>query len=80
VYATRPDSGEHFLVGFARTEVAPGERVALMISVPLDRLATWRGPGHWEVDPGAYRIEVGASSDDPAAVSTTIDLARVALT
>ena len=75
VYATRPESGERFLVGFARTDVAPGEQTPVTVHVPLERLSAWRGPGRWELTPGAYRIDVGASAADPASVSTTMYLA-----
>lgn len=77
-YATRPGPSERFLIGFARAELAPGERVRVAVDVPLERLATWRGPGSWEIRPGAYTIDVGASSADSAALSTTVDLAGAA--
>jgi hypothetical protein len=54
--------------------VAPGERATVRIAVPVERLARWRGPGHWQVPPGAYRIDVGAHAADPAAVSAVIEL------
>jgi beta-glucosidase len=74
VYATRPEPGDRFLVGFARAHVNPADRVSVAIEVPLDRLATWEGPGRWKVTGGAYRVDVGASSDDPASVATIVDL------
>jgi beta-glucosidase len=79
VYATRPpdDAGlrERFLTGFARVEVAAGARAPVRIEVPLRRLAVRTGPGDWEVPAGPYRIDVGASAGDPAAVPTTVELA-----
>ena len=74
VYATRPEPGDRFLVGFVRTHVDAAERVPVEIKVPLDRLAAWQGPARWEVLPGAYHIDVGASSADPATVSIPVDL------
>jgi beta-glucosidase len=73
VYASRP-AGERFLVGFARVEAAPGERVPVRIGVPLQRLATRRGPGRWTVPAGEYRIDVGASAADPASVSVPVQI------
>jgi beta-glucosidase len=73
VYAGRP-AGERFLAGFARVDCPPGERVPVRIEVPLQRLATRRGPGRWEVPAGDYRIDVGASAADPASVSVPVRL------
>jgi beta-glucosidase len=75
VYAIRPESTERFLVGFARADVGPGERIPVTIDVPLERLSEWHGPGRWELRPGGYRIDVGAHAADPASVLTTVDLA-----
>ena len=65
---------ERFLVGFARVECAPGERVPVKLDVPLQRLSTRLGPGRWAVRPGSYRIDVGASAADPLAVSVMVEL------
>jgi beta-glucosidase len=65
---------QRFLVGFARVEVAPGERASVRIDVPLHRLAARQGPGRWAVPPGSYRIDVGASAADPASTSVTLEL------
>ena len=74
VFATRPEPRERFLVGFARADVAAGERVPVAVDVPLERLATRQGLRRWKVIPGAYRIDVGAHSADPEAFSITVDL------
>jgi beta-glucosidase len=74
VYATRSESVERFLVGFARTDVVPSERATVRIEVPLERLARWRGPGRWQLPAGAYRVDVGAHAADPAAISTVIEM------
>jgi beta-glucosidase len=77
VYARRPDGPdgpERYLVGFTRAEVAPGERVPVLIDIPLQRLATRMGPKRWVVPAGGYRIDVGASAADPEAVSVTVEL------
>jgi beta-glucosidase len=78
VYATRPDDGrgvrDRFLVGFTRVDLAPGEQADIRIDVPLRRLARWSGPGHWEVPPGEYAVDVGASAADPAATVVRLGL------
>jgi beta-glucosidase len=74
VYASRPEPGDRFLVGFARVQLDAGQRAPVTIRVPLERLASWRGPGRWGLIPGTYRFDVGASAADPASVSTTLDL------
>jgi hypothetical protein len=78
VYATRPqhsaDPPERFLVGFARVDLAPGERADIRIDVPLHRLARWISPGRWEVPPGEWRLDVGANAADPASTSVTVEL------
>jgi beta-glucosidase len=73
VYATRPDPGDRFLVGFACTHVEPAQRMPVEIDVQLDRLASWQGLGRWRVTPGRYRIDVGANAAD-ATVSIPMDL------
>jgi beta-glucosidase len=75
VYGTRPESRERFLLGFTRAEVGPAEWVPVTIDVPLERLASRLGPNRWKVVPGSYRIDVGASSADQAAISTMVNLA-----
>jgi beta-glucosidase len=75
VYATRPESTERFLAGFARAAIDPGQREAVTVDVPLERLSTWRGPGRWELTPGDYRIDVGAHAADPTSASITLYLA-----
>jgi beta-glucosidase len=74
VYSTRPEAQERLLVGFRRVDLGPAERVPVTIEVPLDRLATWQGPGRWEVPIGSYRIEVGGNAADPSGLSTTVDV------
>src|SRR4051794_20727848 len=75
-YASRtpPESAgvERFLVGFARVDGSPGERMPVRVDIPLRRLATRRGPGEWTVPPGTYRIDIGANATDPASASVAI--------
>ena len=63
------------LAGFARVEVASGDRRAFEILVPTDRLATrdtaargWRSPT------GIHRIVVGTFAGDPDATEVDVDL------
>ncbi len=74
VYATRPETRERFLIGFTRADIAAGEQVPVAVDVPVERLATWQGPGSWTVPSGTYRIDVGTSSADPASYSTLVDV------
>ena len=75
VYVTRPDPDgvDRHLVGFARVEVAAGERVPATIEVPLRRLAV-RADGGWRQPPGPYRLDVGGHAADPDAHTLTVDL------
>jgi beta-glucosidase len=74
-YATRPDPDgpDRFLVGFARVEVAAGERVPATIEVPLGRLAV-RAGGGWQLRPGSYRLDVAGHAADPDTLTLTVDL------
>ena len=63
------------LAGFARVEVAAGDRRSFEIAVPLDRFATrdtaargWRSPT------GIHRIVVGTFAGDPDATEVDVDL------
>jgi hypothetical protein len=55
-------------------EVAPGERVPVVLDVPLRRLATRVAAGTWTVPVGAYRLDVGANAADPDAVAVALEL------
>ena len=69
VYATRPDpDGVDRSWSASRGSTAARGSGCRWLDVPLERLATWQGPGRWAVRPGTYRIDVGASAADPLAV------------
>ena len=76
VYAVLPDpEAPPRLAGFARVEVAAGDRRSFEIAVPLDRFATrdtaargWRSPT------GIHRIVVGTFAGDPDATEVDVDL------
>ncbi len=74
VYVTRPELGDRYLVGFQRVELDPGQSVRVELTIPLQRLASRRGPQQWEVRPGAYLLDVGSNAADPNAVTVQLDL------
>jgi beta-glucosidase len=57
----RPD---RMLVGFARVPLAPGERRTVRFRVHPSRLAFYDDAMRFVVEPGTFRIMVGASSAD----------------
>lgn len=52
------------LKDFARVHLGPGEQRTVSFSIPLERLTLWNRDGEYAVEPGWFRVEVGASSDD----------------
>jgi beta-glucosidase len=52
------------LAGFARVHLAPGESTRLTVPLRTDQLRMLDRDLHWVVEPGAFRIMVGASSKD----------------
>ena len=64
------------LVGFARVELAPGERRDVEVRAPLARLAA-RAPqgGGWSPVAGPVSVVVGRHAEDPTAVRAAVDLA-----
>ncbi|HEY2342262.1 MAG TPA: glycoside hydrolase family 3 C-terminal domain-containing protein, partial [Chthoniobacteraceae bacterium] len=53
------------LRGFVRVSLAPGEKRSVTLSVPFEKLAYWDEASHgFRVEPGAYEIMLGASSED----------------
>jgi beta-glucosidase len=78
VYAG-PEAGDSArprrLMGFARIEVAPGEKAELALSIPRGRFAVRNAHGHrWVPATGPYVVEVGRWVGDPTAQSTSLDL------
>lgn len=51
------------LHGFRRVELAPSEEKAVTFGLSPEQLCSWKD-GSWIVEPGTYRIRVGASSAD----------------
>ncbi|MGQ5223747.1 glycoside hydrolase family 3 C-terminal domain-containing protein [Streptomyces sp. yara] len=62
------------LLGHRRVTLAPGESTRLCFDLPLSAFAFWDvAAGRWRVEPGAYELLAGASSED-VRLSTTITL------
>jgi beta-glucosidase len=70
-----PAPGRRRLMGFARIEVAPGEKAEVALSIPRGRFALRNAPGHrWVPATGPYVVEVGRWVGDPTAQSTSLVL------
>jgi len=74
-YVSVPDSqverAPRALVGFASVEIAAGSTVEVVLEIRRSDLAYWDiRVDDWVVEPGEYRIEVGASSRDIRAAAT----------
>jgi len=65
----------HTLKAFARVHLAAGETRVARLTVPLDQLR-YRDPitHGWKLEPGAHRIIVGSTANDPEALVATIIL------
>lgn len=77
VYASRPIAGdgvERLLLGFARTDLAPGQSQAVTLPLDLQPLSTREGPGMWRLGPGSWRLEVGGHAGDPEGLSGLLQL------
>ena len=72
LYVAAPDTAPgpvtrpaHELRGFAKILLAPGETGAVTIDIGPRDLAFWNArASRWQIDPGTYVLEVGASSRD----------------
>lgn len=51
------------LQGFARVTLAPGETRRIELTMHQEQLGYYCD-GHWNIDPGRYRLLIGASSRD----------------
>jgi beta-glucosidase len=52
------------LEGFQRVHLDPGEELELRFTLSREQLQMLDRDMHWVVEPGAFRIMVGASSKD----------------
>jgi beta-glucosidase len=63
------------LMGFARIEVAPGEKADVALSIPRGRFSVRSARGHrWVPAAGPYVVEIGRWVGDPTAHTTSLDL------
>ena len=77
LYLSPKDSGSHSqpirLKGFHRISLAPGEEKTVNFGMSPEQLCVWKD-GSWVVEPGTYRVRVGASSTDlPLEAEVKID-------
>ena len=56
------ETPERALKGFSRIHLEPGETKAVQFEVPQSELAVWNAEKKWVVEPGAYTVWVGDSS------------------
>ncbi|MEV7020305.1 glycoside hydrolase family 3 C-terminal domain-containing protein [Streptomyces sp. NPDC093991] len=62
------------LLGHRRVTLTPGESTRLFFDLPLSAFAFWDvAAGRWRVEPGAYELLAGASSED-VRLRTTVTL------
>jgi beta-glucosidase len=52
------------LAGFQRVHLEPGEERELSFGLGPEQLRLWSAAGHWVVEPGRFRVMIGASSMD----------------
>nr|WP_272916439.1 beta-glucosidase BglX [Parapontixanthobacter aurantiacus] len=52
------------LRGFARIDLAPGERREVTFTLKSDQFAFWSRAGNWQIEPGKIELMVGSASDD----------------
>ncbi|MEU7749645.1 glycoside hydrolase family 3 C-terminal domain-containing protein, partial [Nonomuraea sp. NPDC049158] len=83
VYASRPDSAverpRRWLAGFATVDAAPGEEVAVTVTVRRRAFEHWDiAAGRWAVEPGTFQLEIGSSSTTsrPRRPSPAISVSR----
>ena len=59
------DRPVHELRDFAKVRLAPGEERSVRLEIGPRDLSFWNArEGRWQIEPGAHRIEIGASSRD----------------
>ncbi|MGA2808710.1 MAG: glycoside hydrolase family 3 N-terminal domain-containing protein [Terracidiphilus sp.] len=69
---TSVETPERALKGFSRIHLQPGETKTVTFEVPQDDLAIWNAERKWVVEPGAFTVWVGDSSE--ATLATTFKL------
>jgi beta-glucosidase len=74
LYLTRaPHRTQRRLLGWARVELAAGERREVRVRIDPRLLADWDPAAHgWRIDAGAYLIAVGESAADPGVTGSLV--------
>lgn len=62
------------LKGFARVHLEPGESRTIQFTVGPEALAFYSGRGRMEVEPGAFEVLAGGSSDNAALLSASFTI------
>jgi beta-glucosidase len=70
------ETPERSLKGFSRVSLQPGETKAITFEVPQDELAIWNAEKKWAVEPGAYTVWVGDSSQAALTAKFVLGAAR----
>jgi beta-glucosidase-like glycosyl hydrolase len=65
IYARRPGRPQRRLVGFARVELAAGQRAEVEVPISTQSLAV-RAGGRWVLPEGSYELSVGLHAGDVA--------------
>jgi len=72
---SRAGQAKQRLVGFARTELAPGASQTVTVTIDPRLLADWRGAG-WSIPAGEYAFALGEDAEHLAAPVTVRMKAR----
>jgi beta-glucosidase len=60
------------LKGFKKTKVSPNETVTLNFSIPCKELGLWNKDMNYVIEPGEFKIMIGASAEDIRLMDTFI--------
>jgi beta-glucosidase len=67
------ETPERALKGFSRVSLQPGETKTITFEVPRAELALWNAEKKWVVEPGAYTVWVGDSSQATLSAKFTLE-------
>ena len=66
---------EKKLRGFDRVDLKPGETKKICFTLAPDDLSIWNEDNHFVVEPGTFKVMIGASSED-IKLNGTFDLTK----
>ena len=69
------ETPERALKGFSRVTLQPGESKTVTFEVPQADLALWNAENKWAVEPGAYTVWAGDSSQAALTAKFTLQAA-----